>query len=194
MPDSIKFSITPIERDLKVYNKLIRNLGELLENKVEVLKANIIKEFANAEVIVLDKPTDVSSYFSTKNYGAIDFIYLDYMGTWSREKESDLIRIFESPATSSKFILVMTIAGARGNGDTNKYLRALSKKRTKINLDFGEVMGKKETFDAKTKGVVVNILELGKQCNVNVIAKEFYSYPGIKNKPEYKFLFEVTKN
>jgi hypothetical protein len=193
IPKSLEVNITPIERDIQVYTKFVKNLGQYLEQKNQKTQDLVMKNFKNCQLIVPDKPMDIYSYFSTKNYGAIDFINLDYMGTWSKEKEKDFAEIFTSPATASTYIIVITISGTRGNGNTNKKLKKLSDKKVDIDIDFGETTGNPDTFDAKTKGVVVNIMEIGKKLGVNVIPKKFFRYPGIGNKPEYKFVFEVKK-
>lgn len=193
IPKTLEVKITPIERDIKVYKKFVKNLGQYLEEKNQKSQDLVMKNSKNCQLIVPSKPTDIYTYFSSKNYGAIDFINLDYMGTWSREKEKDFVEIFTSPATAKDYIIVITISGTRGNGDTNKKLKKLSGKKVKMNIDFGEITGNPETFDAKTKGVVVNIMEIGNKFGVKVEPNKFFRYPGIGNKPEYKFVFKVTK-
>lgn len=192
------FAFYPIERDKEVYKKLLTNNIPNLSYR-SLLKVKL-KDNPKCSVIFTYKPMSVIQYFDLFSMDIFDFIYLDYMGTWSTEKEKDLNTIFQHGYLMDNSFLAITIAGARGNAITKqKLIRAAAQVKSKVPET--KIIGDPEVYFAKTTGVIASIEQIAEKYSYTARLIKFYVYPsstfnknGEKtNRPEYKFLFSIEK-
>lgn len=104
--------ITAIERDPEVLERLREN-AETLDTPGLTLKV----------------PDTAKNVFQTLEAGTaepVDFVYLDYMGTWGEDKKQDLRLLFTRGFLKSGSVIAMTFSLKRGTGAALQELKKLS--------------------------------------------------------------------
>ena len=114
-PD-IQFRFVGLERDAAVYKRAERFAREWKLDMWMTASPCSFAEFAVAD---------------TGHGGPYHVIYLDWMGTWSKEKRDDLHLLFNRAMLASGGILILTVALTRGYPGTLRELIEIPKGRIK---------------------------------------------------------------
>ena len=106
-----KFKIVGLERDSRIHEKLVK-AAVGLPGKLRMTDAACsFSQFAEQH---------------TKRNVGYDIIYLDWMGTWSREKKADLETLFARNLLRPDGVLILTVSLRRGNPETLEELNDLA--------------------------------------------------------------------
>lgn len=98
---SANFEFVGLERDARIFRGMQKN-------------AAIFNELNRRHVFrPVDEPTDVKD-FVKQTSDSFDVIYLDWMGTWSTDKLTQICRIFENDLLRKNGVLRLTFALNRG--------------------------------------------------------------------------------
>lgn len=170
--ENIVFDITGLERNKNVFIKSRRKMYALR------------KELPNNKFKLLNK--SVLDYISDKHQ--YNIVYTDWMGTWSKEKEAEVYKMFDNNIFKKNSLLVFTIMLSRGQPQTLNELKELSEINT-ISFPFHEHRSG-ENFAAKTRGLTNKIHLIGKEYGRYVDILYFGEYQG-KTQPELSFAFIV---
>ena len=100
-----------LERDADIHKKLQRRMLGFPATYSLCRKPQSLQDFARA---------------FDRRRRKIDITYLDWMGTWSREKKEDLHALFRSGLMADDGLLKLTIALRRGRPETTDELRDLA--------------------------------------------------------------------
>lgn len=99
-----------------------------LERDAAVFKKT--KKFAagfSKRYALTEKPCDFKSFAETnRRRRPFDVIYLDWMGTWSREKKEDISALFKGDMLAVGGLLIITVSLRRGRPETMEELADLS--------------------------------------------------------------------
>lgn len=133
---SFEFRFTGLERHAAVFRKLKAAAAKLGPNYRTTDRPESFGDFAAKR----DR--------RNKQFG---IIYLDWMGTWSREKQMDLDALFAKDMLKVGGLLIMTLSLRRGRPETNDALDALSQG---LPWAFYDASGKDTYFNnKKVRGV-----------------------------------------
>jgi hypothetical protein len=104
--------ITAIERDPEVLERLREN-AENLDTPGLTLK-------------VPDTANNVCQTLEAGTQEPVDFVYLDYMGTWGEDKKQDLGLLFTRGFLKPGSVIALTFSLRRGTGDALQGLKKLA--------------------------------------------------------------------
>lgn len=186
IPD-VKWHLYPIERDADVYRELSSNANEFLSHMKKTVNKQHVRFLKHHQIHLQPKPISVEEYFASMPNVIFKLIVLDYMGTWSQEKEADLASIFASQCFDDS-ILVLTISSARGNRNTTERLLQFNH----TNTLFGAPLGNPLIYRAKTQGLCGLIVSLANAMGIQCNLLGFYPYKAKKD-IEYKFMFQIRR-
>jgi hypothetical protein len=115
----LQVEITGIERDPMIFRQL-EDTAQWFE-----------EEYSRARFSLGHGPCDLQRYLdgrekATQPEEQFDFIYPDYMGTWSQEKRHNMVTVFEKNLLRVGGLLTLTIMAAREYPKTKEELEAFS--------------------------------------------------------------------
>ena len=186
--DGCTFMFDGIERNIKVLN-------ESMYTKKKKTIDNATYKFNNMNPISAHKY--FIQYSGPTKY---DFIYLDWMGTWSKEKKKELESMFVSDILKKNSYFGFTIMLSRGQPITFEDLEIAMEVEhsTTYDFDVDDTGPYKEShmFKLKTHGLTNLLITMAKSYGYGLRLKLFSLYSGgtgFRITPELSFLFKVDK-
>lgn len=159
----LKFDFTGLERDTKVHAKLAKAC-----------------DYLGANYHMAKSPVSFDEY-AVRCRRSFDVIYLDWMGTWSREKKSDIERLFECDLLRPGGLLIVTVCLRRGRPESIDELHDLS---YDLPLAFYDARGRDKYVDSvKVRGIPHWIQNAAHEHRVKLrplMASVYYSENGKK--------------
>ena len=162
---SLQLEFVGLERDLKVFKRTRKVAGALS------------KRFS-----MPDHPCSFQDYaLAQRSRRGFDLVYLDWMGTWSKEKKSDLAAMFSRNLLAVGGVLLMTVSIRRGRPESMDELADLS---YDLPLAFYDARGEdKYTSNLKVRGIphwVQNYAEENHDVRMRpIMASVYYSNTGL---------------
>lgn len=134
----------------------------------------------------LDQPTAFLDFATSGKKKEFDMIYLDWMGTWSRDKKADIQALFSRRMLAIGGLLLVTVSLRRGFPDTNAELSDLS---YDLPLAFYDARGEdKYVNNIKVRGIPHWIQgcahDNGGFSMRPLMASVYYSRTGISNQTQ----------
>ena len=134
-----------------------------------------------------DGPVDFRSFADlTNGRRPYDVIYLDWMGTWSKEKKDDVVAMFRNELLAVGGMLLLTVSLRRGRPETMNELTDLS---YDLPLAFYDARGEdKYTSNLKVRGIPHWVQNYAKeQFDIDMrplMASVYYSSTGISQQTQ----------
>lgn len=159
-----------LERDVSVFRK------------TKKFAAGFSKRYA-----MTDKPCDFQSFAANNRLRRpFDIVYLDWMGTWSREKKDDISALFKGEMLSVGGLLIVTVSLRRGRPETIEELTDLSHD---LPLAFYDARGEdKYVRSLKVRGIPHWIQNYAIENHIismtPLLASVYYSRTGLSNQTQ----------
>lgn len=176
---SARFAFYGIEQDEVVWHKLAQ-MAALLSGDYNMLNGPAtFQDYAKAH---------------QKASSPFDVIYLDWMGTWSREKKADLNSMFASGMLAVGGVLVLTLSLRRGRPETMDELHDMS---YSLPMAFYDARGEdKYVSNVKVRGIPHWVVETAEdEYGIKLrplMASVYYSTTGIganHTQPQLQLMF-----
>ena len=177
--DTLNFRFTGLERAPGIHRNTVRQ-ADLLPARFQTTKS----------------PMDFNCFAQgrDKRHKQFDLIYLDWMGTWSREKKVNIRNLFEADMLAVGGLLLLTLSLRRGRPETMEELKDLS---YDLPLMFYDARGEdKYTRSLKVRGIPHWVeAEAHDSYRVNMrplMANIYYSKTGVRDgqtQPQLQLLF-----
>lgn len=171
-----RFLFTGVERDPAAYRKAAKSQPD----GTTLIKADVMELFRD--------PSGRRTY---------DIIYLDWMGTWSKEKQANINALFSVPGRlNDGGLLLLTLALTRGRHVTLDPLEQMAQDLPFVTYD---ARGRnKHTSSFKVKGIPAWIAQAAEERGVKLrplMANVYYSSTGLSTNvtPQVQFLFLKEK-
>lgn len=177
-----RFRFTGIERDVEVWKKLKRGAAA-----------------DPAKFRMCEKPCSFAEFVGARSARSkpFDLVYLDWMGTWSKEKKKDLDILFDKQLLGVGGLLTLTLSLRRGQPETNDELHDLS---YDLPLAFYDARGEsKYTDNIKVRGIPHWVEQRAlNEYDITLrplLASVYYSETGLSSQvqPQLQLLFLRTK-
>ena len=119
-------------------------------------------------------------------------VYLDWMGSWSKDKKSDMDALFKSGMLAEGGLLLMTVSLRRGSLETIEEMQDIS---YDLPMTFYDSRGKDKNADTiKVRGIPHWVQERAADQDISlrpIMATVYYSSTGIsgQTEPQLQLMF-----
>lgn len=176
---SARFEFVGVEQDPRVWKRLAKMAAGLPGNYKMFPQATTFRSYVQSR---------------RRNSTAFDVVYLDWMGTWSRDKKADLESMFADNTLAVGGVLVLTLSLRRGRPETMDELHDLS---YDLPLAFYDARGEdKYVSSIKVRGIphwVEAAAMDGYRIKLRpIMASVYYSHTGVgakQTQPQLQLMF-----
>ncbi len=184
----VKFKFHAVEQNPRVFSKLRKQI-QVLNRKHKNLSLSApygccaFKGFVNR----MEAPYNED--------GRYHFVYLDYMGTWSADKRSEIDLLFSKHVIRRRGFLALTIMLARGRPETLDELQDYMTSNFIVVEDMRVTGAVTQTLRLKTQGLPRLIEEMARNHGLSLVTRRVAIYPGgysfERATPEVSLLFQM---
>lgn len=175
---SVDFSFTGIEQDTGVWRQLRKCTSVMPRHYAALERPMSFLDYARAR---------------RRNSAPFGVVYLDWMGTWSRDKKKDLDQLFLGRMLSVGGVLVLTLSLRRGRPETMSELQDISHD---LPLAFYDARGEGKYFsNIKVRGIPHWVVVEAEHHGIKlrpIMASVYYSETGAGNcqtQPQLQLMF-----
>lgn len=171
-------SVTGLEKNDEVFTKSSSYLQRVVK-----------KEFPKNSYVLINKN---ASSFMKKTEATYDLVYLDWMGTWSKDKCAQINMLFRRGLLRNPSVLIFTLFSWRGNGpEMDSLERMKDKGRVSYPIERNIYLDMTDNIERKTYGVAEKVIYIGDKSGYDVKLRHLKMYPGTGDSPQLSFAFTV---
>lgn len=161
-------------------------LNPVVHKKALVTMNSLRHEYPRNSFTMGDRPESLLQHLKNASTG-YDFIYTDWMGTWSENKEKEIHTVFKRRLLNCGGFFAFTIMLGRGSRKTNTRLKLMAN-HNRYGFQFDSSRDD-ATYVAKTLGLSNTLYELASKHNYEISLVHFSEYSS-SHQPQLTFVFQ----